>query len=126
MTPVIAPEVSSPFVSVRGIFYRAVLADSWRDALRGSASAGRYSMPDQPTLYMSASKAGVTAAMQAHPPPAGTVRTMCAMEVAAHKIFDLRDEQTCQQAAIRCDDALAPWQELVTTGRIPRRSPVCG
>ena len=56
----------SPFTVVAGTFYRAVDARFVDSALRGSRSAGRYSPPDAPTLYLSSSPEGVDAAMVAH------------------------------------------------------------
>ncbi|MEZ0168331.1 RES family NAD+ phosphorylase [Microvirga sp. TS319] len=117
--PDIIPEASRVFVSVNGTFYRAIVADGSADSLRGSIAAGRYSKPGQRTLYMSATEEGVAAAMQAHPLPAGTRRTVCAMAVEAHSIFDLRDDRACEQMGIRRGDALAPWQELVANGGVP-------
>jgi len=119
MVPNIEPDASSVFVSVNGTFYRAIVADGCTDILRGSTTAGRYSKPGQRTLYMSATEEGVAAAMQAHPLPAGTKRTVYAMAVEAHSIFDLRDDRACEQIGIRRGDALAPWQELVANGGVP-------
>jgi hypothetical protein len=52
--------------TVSGSFYRAVVPGYEQDAISGSVRAGRYSRPHQPTLYLSFSKAAVTAAMMAH------------------------------------------------------------
>lgn len=53
-----------PFVpTVHGTFFRAI-DPAYRDfALAGSRSAGRYSRPEQPTLYLGSSPEGVEAAM---------------------------------------------------------------
>lgn len=51
---------------IRGIFYRAIDPDHREFAIAGSRSAGRYSRPHEPTLYLSSSTAGVEAAMLAH------------------------------------------------------------
>jgi hypothetical protein len=119
LMPAVVSKESGLFVHVRGTFYRAVVADACSDPLRGSTSAGRYSRPDQRTLYMSATEEGVAAAMLAHPPPAGRQRVMCAMQVEAPAIFDLRDDRTCEQAGICRRDAMAPWQDLVSKGSLP-------
>jgi hypothetical protein len=119
MMPVVVPDPSGRFVSVRGIFYRALVADGCADVLQGSTAAGRYSQPHQRTLYMSATPDGVAAAMQAHPLPDGMRRTTCALEVEAQAILDLRDDGACEQAGIRREDATAPWQELVSSGGLP-------
>jgi RES domain-containing protein len=63
--PVVSWE-SALMRTVEGSFYRAV-DPAYRDAaLAGSRSAGRYSPPDVPTLYLSSSPEGVAAAMIAH------------------------------------------------------------
>ncbi len=51
---------------VRGTFHRAIDPTHRDSALAGSRSAGRYSRPDEPTLYLSSSRGGVAAAMIAH------------------------------------------------------------
>jgi RES domain-containing protein len=119
MMPEIVPEGLSGFVRVRGTFYRSVLSDADTGALHGSVAAGRYSRPGQRTLYMSATAEGVVAAMRAHPVPEGMSRTIRAVQVEAHGIFDLRDDQACAEAGIRRQDALAPWQDLVASGGQP-------
>jgi hypothetical protein len=119
MMPAVVPDISGRFVSVRGVFYRAVVADGCGDALQGSTAAGRYSRPHQRTLYMSATQEGVAAAMQAHPLPDGMRRTICALAVEAQAIVDLRDDRACEQAGIRRENAMSPWQELVSGGGIP-------
>ena len=76
-------------VDVQGVFFRAVTAGV--PPLGGSVSAGRYSRPGQPTLYMSASAEGVAAAMQAHPSARGTSRSVIELAVSARLIADLRN-----------------------------------
>lgn len=107
------------FVSVSGTFYRAVVDGSLADPLAGSAAAGRYSRANQRTLYMSATEEGVTAAMQAHPLPAGLARTTWSLAVRADKIADLRDEAIFAAIGMRREDALGPWQEALSQGIEP-------
>ena len=86
--------------------------------LAGSVRAGRYSRPDQKTLYLSATPEGVAAAMVAHDD--GTAeRVIVPLDVTATGIFDLRDDAACQKAGIDRADALAPWQDVVRQGGEP-------
>src|SRR4051812_32033580 len=66
---------------IQGIFYRAVDAAQADTALAGSRRAGRYSAPDEPTLYLSASREGVAAAMIARCIEDGTAKTVLGFDV---------------------------------------------
>lgn len=52
--------------TIRGAFHRAINPAFRKCAIAGSRAAGRYSRPEQPTLYLSSSVDGVEAAMVAH------------------------------------------------------------
>lgn len=106
-------------VSVQGRFYRAVPSDPTIDPLRGSRKAGRYSRAGQSNLYLSASEAGVFAAMQAHPNTSSDERITISLDVVAEAIFDLRDMDACRAAGIDRNDAFAPWQEIAESGGTP-------
>lgn len=57
---------SALFCRVAGTFYRGVNPQFAASALQGSVRPGRYSAEGQPTLYLSSSPEGVSAAMLAH------------------------------------------------------------
>ncbi|WP_300345462.1 RES domain-containing protein [Nesterenkonia sp.] len=110
---------SSLFTSVTGSFYRAIDPQHRASALQGSRSAGRYSRPDQPTLYLSSSPQGVQAAMIAHRHNRAAELDVIELGVEAGGIFDLRDAGARTRAGISLDDAVAPWQDLVASGSEP-------
>ena len=112
------PSIFAP--TVRGTFYRAI-DPAFRDAaLAGSRSPGRYSRADQPTLYLSSSVDGVEAAMIAHRGARAAAREIVEVEVEAPGIVDLRDAHALEAAGIHLADAVAPWQEVVAAGEVPR------
>lgn len=116
------PEINrsrDPFVRVTGIFYRAVADAPNIDPLAGSIAAGRYSRPNQKTLYMSSSEDGVSAAMLAHPLPSGQVRSTWPLFVDADCIADLRDDAILSAIRMQRDDALRPWQDGLAKGQEP-------
>ena len=77
--------------TVRGTFFRAV-DPAYRDAaLEGSRSAGRYSPPGVPTLYLSSSREGVAAAMIVHSNERAPELEVMQFDVEADRIIDLRD-----------------------------------
>src|SRR5699024_12448663 len=76
--------------SVHGIFYRAVDPAFADRAVTGSRSIGRYSWPDAPALYLSASREGVAAAMIAHRDERSPPLSILAVEVAATGIVGAR------------------------------------
>lgn len=115
----ITPSSETPFFDIEGRFYRSVDANYSADALAGSFAAGRYSSSDQRALYLSASKDGVNAAMQAHILPDSPARIILEFNVCAQQIFDLRDIDACYHYGISQADAAAPWQEDVRKGKIP-------
>ena len=102
---------------VAGTFYRAVDAAHRAEALAGSRRVGRYSSAGQPTLYLSSSRQGVTAAMAAH----GGVerRVVLGVDVDAHHVVDLRDPAALSAAGVELADALVPWQDVVASGAVP-------
>ncbi len=104
---------------VTGDFYRAVDAAYGGQALDGSRLPGRYSAAGEPTLYLSSSPEGVAAAMTAH---GGARRdlTVLTFTVEADRIVDLRDRHALFALGIDLQDAVAPWQEVVANGGVPR------
>lgn len=104
---------------VRGIFFRAVDPAHRAQALRGSRSAGRYSRPDEPTLYLSSSVDGVAAAMVAHRDARAAELEVVAVEVVASGIVDLRDAAALEGFEVDAADAAAPWQGVVAAGGEP-------
>lgn len=108
-----------PFSLAQGVFYRAV-DTAYRDLLlAGSRQAGRYSRPDQPTLYLSSSREGVAAAMIAHADSRTSALEVVELSVAASDIVDLRDPDAIHAAGIDLADAVAPWQEIAKAGGTP-------
>ena len=100
-------------------FYRAV-DPAYRDAaLAGSRSAGRYSPPDVPTLYLSSSPEGVAAAMIAHSDDRTPNLEVVQFNVEADRIVDLRDHEALKSVGIDPADAAADWQEVVAAGGSP-------
>ena len=110
--------------TVTGRFFRAVAADLSGHALAGSSRAGRYSRPGQPTLYQSASAAGVGAAMIAHQ-TAGERRRVLAFDVEAANVFDLRASQALEQVRREAGDPFADWQAVVAAGGEPSSWRAC-
>ena len=104
---------------VTGLFHRALEPAHRASALDGSRSAGRYSHPDQPTLYLSSSLQGVAAAMGAHRAARGDL-VMLRFEVRAEGIVDLRDATALRKVGVDPADAAAPWQDVVADGGVPR------
>ncbi|WP_180536564.1 RES family NAD+ phosphorylase [Micrococcus luteus] len=109
----------SPFTTVTGIFHRAVDARFADDALRGSRSAGRYSPPETPTLYLSSSPEGVEAAMVAHTDTTTPPREQLAFDVQAERIVDLRDAEALAALGVDLADAMALWRPAVEAGEEP-------
>ncbi|MCV7500892.1 MULTISPECIES: RES family NAD+ phosphorylase [Micrococcus] len=109
----------SPFTAVAGTFYRAVEARFVDSALRGSRSAGRYSPPDAPTLYLSSSPEGVDAAMVAHTDATTPPRELLTFDVHAERIVDLRDAEALAALGVDLAAAMAPWKPAVEVGEEP-------
>lgn len=105
--------------TVRGVFYRAVEPAYRSDALAGSRSAGRYSPPDVPTLYLSASREGVAAAMIAHTDDRTPDLEVIRFQVDADRIVDLRSHEALASIGIDPADAAADWQGSITRGEAP-------
>ncbi|MDT0212153.1 MULTISPECIES: RES domain-containing protein [unclassified Curtobacterium] len=104
---------------VRGTFFRAVDPRFRASVIAGSRSAGRYSRPDEPTLYLSSSVAGVEAALVAHPDTRATEPVIVEVDVVAPRIVDLRDATARGAAGVDLEDATAPWQQVVADGGVP-------
>ena len=105
--------------TVGGTFYRAVDPAHRDAALAGSRSAGRYSRPDRPTLYLSASRDGVAAAMVAHTGERSPDLHVLTFEVQAERIVDLRAREALRAFGIDPTDAAADWQDVVAAGGSP-------
>ena len=105
---------------LRGVFYRAIDPLFHDNAIMGSRSAGRYSRPEEPTLYLSLSIDGVEAAMIAHTDSRSTSLEILKIEVEATGIFDLRDSSAIAEIGIDLADAVAPWQDIAASGGNPR------
>lgn len=105
--------------TVSGTFYRAVDPVHRATALAGSRSAGRYSPPDVRTLYLSASRAGVVAAMLAHTSARSPALDVLTLQVRAGRIVDLRDHEALRSIGIDPADAAADWQEIVAADGSP-------
>ena len=109
-----------PFLcAVSGTFYRAIDPRYAEAALLGSHKAGRYSRPDQPTLYLSASLAGVEAAMIAHQSERDHLRSVLSLQVDGANIFDLRKADALIEARNKAGDPFADWQSDVARGCDP-------
>ena len=104
---------------VSGLFHRALDPDHRASALAGLRSAGRYSRPEQPTLYLSSSVEGVAAAMGAHRAARGDL-VVVTFEVRAKGVVDLRDGAALHEAGVDPADAAAPWQDVVANGGASR------
>ncbi len=121
INPVAASTPSPVFISVlHGIFYRAIDPQFREYAITGSRSAGRYSRPEQPTLYLSSSVDGVEAAMVAHKDSRSSSLEILEIEVEASSILDLRDSSALAKIGIDIADAIAPWQDIAESGGTPR------
>lgn len=104
---------------LRGIFYRAIDPQFRAYAIAGSRSAGRYSRPEEPTLYLSSSVDGVEAAMIAHKKARPSSLETVEIEVEATGIFDLRDSLALARIGIDLAHAVAPWQDVANAGGTP-------
>jgi RES domain-containing protein len=112
------PGIAQFLAEVRGTFYREVDRDRAGSALAGSHGPGRYSRANQPTLYLSASRAGVDAAMQAHR-DGKRPRTVLAFEVAGANLLDLRVPEALALVRREAGDPLGDWQGAVAHGETP-------
>ncbi|SFS18128.1 RES domain-containing protein [Agrococcus baldri] len=104
---------------VTGRCYRAVDPAHLDSALEGSRTAGRYSRASSPTLYLSASREGVAAALEAHADARSSKLVVVEIDVDASGIVDLRDAAALEAAGIELADATAPWQAAVRAGAEP-------
>ncbi|WP_353614481.1 RES domain-containing protein [Mangrovibacter phragmitis] len=105
---------------INGIFYRAIDPAYRNFSLSGSRAPGRYSDSNQPTLYLSSSPEGVEAAMKSHSGSRSANLEIVKVRVITEKIFDLRNAEALLAADIDLNDAIAPWQEIVHEGGIPK------
>ncbi|MGZ0710419.1 RES family NAD+ phosphorylase (plasmid) [Coraliomargarita sp. W4R53] len=105
--------------TIRGTFYRAIDPQFRKFAVAGSRAAGRYSRPDQPTLYLSSSIDGVEAAMVAHKDSRSASLEIASVDVDASAIVDLREPAVLDELGIEMADAIAPWQEVSASGGEP-------
>jgi RES domain-containing protein len=105
--------------AVAGTFYRAVAPAHAAAALSGSHRAGRYSRPGQPTLYLSASRAGVDAAMRAHTTATDPAKVVLTLRVEADALFDLRDAEAVERVRRAAGAPFGDWQQDLADGREP-------
>ncbi|TFD57412.1 RES domain-containing protein [Cryobacterium suzukii] len=112
-------QVGDVWSSVSGSFYRAVNPAYKDAALLGSRLAGRYSEPNQRTLYLSSSPEGVDAAMSAHTQGRVDELVLLKFHVEANNIVDLRDPAILLVAGVNLADAVAPWQDIANKGGEP-------
>lgn len=105
--------------AVRGTFYRAIDPEFREFAIAGSRSSGRYSRPDEPTLYLSSSAEGVDAAMIAHQQERAAALEIVEIDVEASGIVDFRDAAVLDRAGIDLADAMAPWHDVAASGGTP-------
>ena len=105
---------------VEGVFFRGVDPAHADTALAGSRAAGRYSSAVQPTLYLSASRDGVAAAMRAHARNRAVDLAVVEVDVVAADVVDLREPADCAAADVDPADAAAPWQGMVAAGGEPQ------
>jgi RES domain-containing protein len=106
------PGIAAFLVNIRGTFYREVDRDRVGSALEGSHHPGRYSRAGQPTLYLSASRAGVEAAMLAHR-EGQRARTVLAFEVAGAGLLDLCSPEALALVRREAGDPLGDWQGTI-------------
>ena len=112
------PGIAQFLAEVRGTFYREVDRDRASSALAGSHGPGRYSRAEQSTLYLSASRAGVDAAMQAHR-DAQRPRVVLAFEVAGENLLDLRVPEALALMRREAGDPIGDWQAAIARGETP-------
>lgn len=91
--------------------------------LDGTVRAGRYNRPGERTLYMSASREGVAAAMVRYGPAA---RTLLALDVEADRLIDLRDGQACATYGIDAGRVKEDWIAALDRREEPASWPVAG
>ncbi|GGO67601.1 hypothetical protein GCM10010910_29740 [Microbacterium nanhaiense] len=104
---------------ISGTFYRAIDPNLREFAIAGSRTAGRYSRPHEPTLYLSSSVDGVEAAMIAHAGARSTAREIVEIDVEASRIVDLRNPTTLERLGVSLANAAAPWQDIADAGGTP-------
>jgi len=112
------PGIEAFLVDVGGTFFREVDRSRIAEALAGSRGPGRYSRYDQPTLYLSASVAGVDAAMRAYS-NRRTERAVVPFEVAASDVLDLRRPEALAQVRAKCGDPMGNWRTALDRGATP-------
>ena len=113
-------DLTNYLTAIDGVFYRAIDPAYRHFALSGSRAPGRYSDSHQPTLYLSSSPEGVEAAMQSHSSNRSHNLEIVRVSVTSDKIIDLRNAEALCAAGIDLNDAIAPWQEIVCEGGVPR------
>ena len=107
------------FLAVHGRIFRAVDPEFRAFALTGSVTAGRYSRPDEPALYLSSSREGVEAALIAHRDSRHPGLEIIELDVVASSVVDPRDADARASLGIDPSEPIAPWQELVAEGKTP-------
>lgn len=98
--------------TIVGTFFRAVDPRFLDHAISGSRWAGRYSRPDQPTLYLSCSVEGVEAAMIAHADARPASLEIVPVAVDAPGIVDVREQTATAAFEVEASVVVAPWQDV--------------
>lgn len=106
----------STFARFAGPCWRAVAAGGEVGVLDGTVRAGRYNRPGERTLYMSASPAGVAAAMARY---GEADRALVRLTVEAEGLVDLRDADACAALAINPGLAKQDWIGACDRGETP-------
>lgn len=106
---------------VSGRFYRAFLADRVASvlALPGSASAGLYHRPGQPTLYLTPEADWAIIAVGGYMAEDGLARLVVPVDLSEAHLFDQHDEAACMARGIDCEASNAAWRQALTDGDEP-------
>lgn len=110
-----------PLLTVRGRFYRAILASRVDHVLAppGPDSAGRYHRLGQPALYVTASPEWATIAVSGYMREDGLPRVIVPLAVGEAQVFDQRDAQACATLGIDREASNANWRSMLATGQEP-------
>lgn len=102
----------APFVTVRGFFYRAVLAERVERVLAPPepTSAGRYHRLGEPALYLTASAEWAYIAISGYMREDGLPRVIVPVEIDAACVLDQRDVAACAALGIDRDASNLPWR----------------
>lgn len=110
-----------PLLTIRGRFYRAILAERLDDVLAppGAASAGRYHRLGQPALYVTRDPEWAYIAVSGYMQEDGRPRMIVPVDVDAAHVLDQRDEKACLALGIDRHQSNVNWRVDLATGREP-------